>query len=183
MSATTSPAMRLRPRRPVTARSAFCAASRVTSPMVEATYLPVMCNHCDDAPCVRAGSGAVRKREDGIVIIDPEKARGRKDIVASCPDKAIVWNEERQLPQAWIFDAHLLDQGWSRPRCQQACPPRRLRNCETRRPRHGGKGGAGGTRSAAAEGGDQAPVSGTGGWSVGRPASSAAASARGSMGS
>jgi Fe-S-cluster-containing dehydrogenase component len=93
-----------------------------SAPMVEATYLPVMCNHCDDAPCIRAGGGAVRKREDGIVIIDPEKARGRKDIVASCPYKAIVWNEERQLPQAWIFDAHLLDQGWSRPRCQQACP-------------------------------------------------------------
>jgi Fe-S-cluster-containing dehydrogenase component len=93
-----------------------------SAPMVEATYLPVMCNHCDEAPCIRAGGAAVRKREDGIVIIDPEKARGRKDIVASCPYKAIVWNEERQVPQTWIFDAHLLDQGWSRPRCQQACP-------------------------------------------------------------
>ena len=26
------------------------------------------------------------------------------------------------MPQTWIFDAHLLDQGWYRPRCQQACP-------------------------------------------------------------
>ena len=26
------------------------------------------------------------------------------------------------MPQTWIFDAHLLDQGWKRPRCQQACP-------------------------------------------------------------
>lgn len=92
------------------------------APMVETTYLPVMCNHCDDAPCMRVGGDAVAKRDDGIVIIDPEKARGRKDIVASCPYKAIVWNEERQLPQTWIFDAHLLDQGWPRPRCQQACP-------------------------------------------------------------
>lgn len=93
-----------------------------SAPMVEATYLPVMCNHCDDAPCVRAGGGAVRKRSDGIVIIDPVAARGRRDIVASCPYKAIVWNEERQLPQTWIFDAHLLDQGWEGPRCQQVCP-------------------------------------------------------------
>lgn len=92
------------------------------APMVETTYLPVMCNHCDDAPCIRAGGGAVRKRADGIVIIDPEKARGRKDIVASCPYRAIVWNEEQQLPQTWIFDAHLLDQGWTGPRCQQVCP-------------------------------------------------------------
>jgi hypothetical protein len=26
------------------------------------------------------------------------------------------------LPQAWIFDAHLLDKGWEKPRCVQACP-------------------------------------------------------------
>lgn len=92
------------------------------APMVETTYLPVMCNHCDDAPCIRAAKGVIHKRADGIVIIDPEKARGRKDIVKTCPYKAIVWNEEQQLPQIWIFDAHLLDQGWSQPRCQQVCP-------------------------------------------------------------
>ena len=93
-----------------------------TAPMVETTYLPVMCNHCDDAPCMRYAGDAIRKRDDGIVIIDPVKARGRKDIVGSCPYGAIVWNEEQQVPQTWIFDAHLLDQGWKRPRCQQACP-------------------------------------------------------------
>ncbi|SKC92894.1 Fe-S-cluster-containing dehydrogenase component [Burkholderia sp. YR290] len=92
------------------------------SHMVETTYLPVMCNHCDEAPCMRVGGSAIRKRADGIVIIDPDKARGRKDIVKSCPYKAIVWNEELQLPQIWIFDAHLLDQGWPQPRCQQSCP-------------------------------------------------------------
>jgi Fe-S-cluster-containing dehydrogenase component len=92
------------------------------SHMVETTYLPAMCNHCDEAPCIRVGGDAIRKRADGIVIIDPDKARGRKDIVKSCPYKAIVWNEELQLPQTWIFDAHLLDQGWQRPRCEQACP-------------------------------------------------------------
>ena len=83
------------------------------SHMVETTYLPVMCNHCDDAPCMRVGGGAIRKRADGIVIIDPDKARGRKDIVKACPYKAIVWNDALQLPQIWIFDAHLLD--WAGP--------------------------------------------------------------------
>ncbi|MEX3691265.1 MULTISPECIES: 4Fe-4S dicluster domain-containing protein [Paraburkholderia] len=92
------------------------------SHMVETTYLPVMCNHCDDAPCMRVGGDAIRKRADGIVIIDPEKARGRKDIVKACPYRAIVWNEALQLPQIWIFDAHLLDEGWQQPRCGQSCP-------------------------------------------------------------
>jgi len=93
-----------------------------SAPMVETTYLPVMCNHCDDAPCIRRAGDAIRKRDDGIVIFDPVKSRGRKDIVRSCPYGAIVWNEEKQLPQTWFFDAHLLDQGWQQPRCQQVCP-------------------------------------------------------------
>ena len=91
-------------------------------PVVDMTYVPKMCNHCDNAPCIKAGKGAVYKRPDGIVMIDPEKAKGRKDIVDSCPYGAIYWNEEEQTPQAWYFDAHLLDQGWREPRCVQACP-------------------------------------------------------------
>ena len=92
-------------------------------PMVEAHFMPVMCNHCDDAPCMKAArNGAITKRPDGIVIIDPEKARGQKQIVDACPYGAISWNEEKQLPQAWIFDAHLLDQGWTQTRAEQICP-------------------------------------------------------------
>jgi len=97
--------------------------------MVDAAYLPTMCNHCDDAPCLKVGGqdGSVKKRPDGIVIIDPIKAKGRRDLVDSCPYGAIVWNEELDLPQAWIFDAHLLDKGWKEPRASQACPTEALR--------------------------------------------------------
>lgn len=92
-------------------------------PLVDAHFMPVMCNHCDDAPCMKvAKNGAVHKRDDGIVIIHPEKAKGQKEIVAACPYGAIYWNEEKQIPQAWIFDAHLLDQGWSKTRAEQCCP-------------------------------------------------------------
>lgn len=92
--------------------------------MVDAAYLPTMCNHCDDAPCLRAsaGDGSVRKRADGIVIIDPLMAKGRRDLVDSCPYGAIWWNEELELPQIWIFDAHLLDKGWKEPRASSCCP-------------------------------------------------------------
>jgi Fe-S-cluster-containing dehydrogenase component len=96
---------------------------RGATPMVDVAYVPVMCNHCDDAPCIKAaGDGSIRKREDGIVIIDPVKAKGRRDLVAACPYGAIVWNEEQQLPQNWFFDAHLLDAGAPAPRCVGVCP-------------------------------------------------------------
>ncbi len=98
-------------------------------PVVDANFMPVMCNHCDDAPCLRAGPpGAVYKRPDGIVIIDPVKAKGHKEIVNSCPYKAIFWNEDLKLPQKWIFDAHLLDAGWTRTRIEQTCASGALRS-------------------------------------------------------
>ena len=95
---------------------------RGAAPMVDVTYMPVMCNHCDDAPCQKAAPDAIVKRDDGLVIIDPVKARDRRKIVGSCPYGAIVWNEEKKVPQTWIFDAHLLDQGWKQPRICQSCP-------------------------------------------------------------
>lgn len=95
--------------------------------MVDIAYKPTMCNHCDDAPCMKNANGAIKKRADGIVIIDPQAAKGRKDLVAACPYGAISWNEEAQLPQAWIFDAHLLDNGWTVPRCVQGCATGALR--------------------------------------------------------
>ncbi|MCK6369985.1 MAG: oxidoreductase, partial [Gammaproteobacteria bacterium] len=96
---------------------------RGSYPIVEAHFMPVMCNHCDDAPCMKAArNGAVTKRPDGIVIIDPEKSKGQKQIVEACPYGAVYWNEEKQIPQHWIFDAHLLDSGWTQTRAEQGCP-------------------------------------------------------------
>jgi Fe-S-cluster-containing dehydrogenase component len=89
---------------------------------IDVAYMPTMCNHCDNPPCAKGADGAVVKRDDGIVLIDPAKAKGRRDLVDKCPYGAIHWNEALQLPQIWIFDAHLLDSGWAAPRCQQACP-------------------------------------------------------------
>ena len=100
---------------------------RGQAPMIDIAYVPTMCNHCDNAPCLAKGGDAVKKRDDGIVIIDPVKAKGRKDLVESCPYGHIWWNEELQLPQIWPFDAHLLDQGWQQTRGQQACPTGAMR--------------------------------------------------------
>lgn len=100
---------------------------RGVAPMVDIAHLPTMCNHCDNAPCVRDGRGAVIKRDDGIVIIDPRFAVGRRDLLSLCPYGAIWWNDALDLPQAWPFDAHLLDAGWHQPRCVQSCATGALR--------------------------------------------------------
>ncbi len=95
---------------------------RGSGPLMDVAYLPVMCQHCDDAPCIAAAkNGAVTKRPDGIVHIDPVKAKGQKAIADACPYGAVRWNEELELPQHWFFDAHLLDRGWAEPRCVTVC--------------------------------------------------------------
>ena len=95
---------------------------RAEGPLMDVVYLPVMCQHCDDAPCIEAAvDGAVKKRDDGIVHIDPVKAKGQKAIADACPYGAVKWNEDLQLPQHWFFDAHLLDHGWAEPRCVTVC--------------------------------------------------------------
>jgi Fe-S-cluster-containing dehydrogenase component len=92
-------------------------------PFIDVAYLPVPCMHCDNAPCIKAATGgAIYKRPDGIVIIDPDKAKGQKNVVAACPYGAIWWNEKLEIPQKCTLCAHLLDDGWAETRCVQSCP-------------------------------------------------------------
>jgi len=92
-------------------------------PKVKVAYTPLPCLHCDDALCIKAAhNGEIYRRPDGIVIIDPEKAKGQKQLLSSCPYRVIYWNEEKNIPQKCTFCAHLLDAGWKEPRCVEACP-------------------------------------------------------------
>ncbi len=94
-----------------------------TDAKIKVDYIPIMCQHCGDAPCMKKGpEGAVYRRNDGIVIIDPVKSKGHKEIVNSCPYRAIIWNEESQLPQKCTMCAHMLDNGEMTTRCVESCP-------------------------------------------------------------
>ncbi len=72
-------------------------------------------------------SAAIYRRDDGIVIIDPERAQGKKDLVNACPYGCIHWNETQNVPQKCTLCAHLQDGGWKQARCVQACPAGALR--------------------------------------------------------
>ena len=97
---------------------------RGTVPKVQVTYHHSICQHCEDAPCIPAcNAHAVYRREDGIVIIDPDKCRGNRMCIAACPyENVIFFNDSLNIAQKCTFCAHLIDKGWTETRCSDACP-------------------------------------------------------------
>jgi Fe-S-cluster-containing dehydrogenase component len=92
-------------------------------PKPKVSYIPRPCMHCETAPCIDAAKdGAVYRRDDGIVMIDPVKAKGQEGIVNGCPYRVIFWNAEKEIPQKCNMCAHRLDEGVKEPRCVESCP-------------------------------------------------------------
>lgn len=102
---------------------------RGTVPKVRVSYRPHLCMHCDDAPCIPSCpiEGAIYKRDDGLVIIDPIKCTGCQNCVDSCPYSVIYFNKDLNLAQKCTGCAHLLDKGWKEPRCADACPTQAIK--------------------------------------------------------
>jgi tetrathionate reductase subunit B len=92
-------------------------------PQVKMSYVGVMCQHCEDGPCMTACQHeAIYKRDDGLVLIDPKKCTGCMNCVDACPYGAIFYNKDLNLAQKCTGCAHLLDKGWTMPRCADSCP-------------------------------------------------------------
>ncbi|MDR1572944.1 MAG: 4Fe-4S dicluster domain-containing protein [Clostridiales Family XIII bacterium] len=102
---------------------------RGSVPKVKVTYRPHLCMHCDKAPCMESCPvrGAIYKRDDGLVIVDPTKCTGCRSCVDACPHSTIYFNEDTNIAQKCTGCAHLLDNGWTEPRCADACPTLALR--------------------------------------------------------
>jgi tetrathionate reductase subunit B len=102
-----------------------------TVPKVKMHYIPMLCNHCEQAACMEAcHDGAISKRDDGLVIIEPEKCKGSggcRECVDACPYEAIYFNDELSLAQKCTGCAHLLDNGYKMPRCVESCPTDAMR--------------------------------------------------------
>ncbi|VVB94369.1 Respiratory nitrate reductase subunit beta [uncultured archaeon] len=68
-------------------------------------YLPRICNHCTDPPCVDAcpRQAVYKREEDGIVLVDQKRCRGYRYCVKGCPYKKIYYNPEEKIAQKCIF--------------------------------------------------------------------------------
>ena len=93
-----------------------------TFPEARRAYQVTRCNQCADAPCVIAcPTGAMFKRDDGIVDFDKSVCIGCKACMAACPYDAIFINPEDHSAEKCNFCAHRLEVGLE-PACVVVCP-------------------------------------------------------------
>ncbi|MDP6482299.1 MAG: 4Fe-4S dicluster domain-containing protein [Nitrospinota bacterium] len=111
-----------------------------TYPNARMVFLPMLCMHCEDAPCAKAcPTLALKRRPDGIIMYEEEKCCGSRACVTACPYDAAhffegetgesLFGDERTLPtvadrgarekysagtvQKCTFCAHRVDSGAS----------------------------------------------------------------------
>ena len=93
---------------------------------VYAYSMSLACNHCEKPICVEiCPTGALYKRDDGIVLIDSGKCIGCKYCSWACPYGALQYDAEAGQMTKCTFCVEDLDAGLP-PACVAACPLRAL---------------------------------------------------------
>lgn len=118
-------------------------------PNVRRDFIPVQCNHCEDAPCIEAcPTGASYREDDGRVLVDYDECVGCKSCVGACPygnrffvdeetssgsyydGEVTLFEEKLQEKNEWSgkevsikcdFCSSRLEEGLE-PACVEACP-------------------------------------------------------------
>jgi len=88
-------------------------------------FIPVLCNHCNNPPCVRACPTAAtyKNKDNGIVVMNYKKCIGCKTCVLACPYNARYWNPQKKAIDKcnFCFDTRL-SKGEKLTACAEACP-------------------------------------------------------------
>lgn len=86
-----------------------------TFPDVRFAYIPTLCSHCENAPCVSGcPTYAMHKGEGGITLHDPAKCIGCRYCMDRCPYGVISFNW--QNPHSiWSNQTAMIAQGTSSP--------------------------------------------------------------------
>ena len=88
-------------------------------------FIPVLCNQCNNPPCVRAcpTRATYKSKENGIVMMNDSKCIGCKTCMLACPYNARYWSIEKKAIDKcdFCFDTRL-SKGEKLTACAAACP-------------------------------------------------------------
>ncbi|HEX6884697.1 MAG TPA: 4Fe-4S dicluster domain-containing protein [Planctomycetota bacterium] len=91
-------------------------------PTVKRSFAVLRCNQCTAAPCVTiCPTGALEKRADGIVDVNPKACIGCKSCMQGCPYDALYIHPDKGTAEKCHFCAHRAEQGLA-PACAIVCP-------------------------------------------------------------
>ena len=93
-----------------------------TFPHVDRSFLPRLCNHCSEPPCVRVCPTNATWRDDdnGVVVIDEDICIGCKYCIQACPYGARFLNPTTGAAEKCDFCIHRVTQGIE-PSCVNTC--------------------------------------------------------------
>lgn len=76
------------------------------------TFRVNRCRHCGTPPCLPAcEAGAITRRHDGVVVLDPERCDGCRACMQACPFDAIDWDQDRSVAAKCNLCVHRIDSG------------------------------------------------------------------------
>src|SRR5208337_5554288 len=88
-------------------------------------FIPVLCNQCNNPPCVRAcpTKATIKDEKTGIVLMISRKCIGCKTCMLACPYNARYFNEERGAIDKcnFCYDTRI-SKGEKLTACAAACP-------------------------------------------------------------
>jgi tetrathionate reductase subunit B len=85
-------------------------------------YVPKLCNHCADSPCVQVCPvGATFDTRDGVVLVDKQYCLGCRYCVQACPYGCRYIHPETQTVDKCTLCYHRITKGLTTA-CCEACP-------------------------------------------------------------
>ncbi|TDA28403.1 MAG: tetrathionate reductase [Archaeoglobi archaeon] len=84
-------------------------------------FVPKLCNHCSNAPCVNVCPVSARFHVDGIVLVNKDVCIGCKYCIIACPYGATFVHPEEKVTDKCTFCYHRIRRGL-KPACVLVCP-------------------------------------------------------------
>jgi Fe-S-cluster-containing dehydrogenase component len=100
----------------------FTSRNESDKKMVRSFFVPKICNHCDNPPCVQVCPvGATFITPDGVILVDSDYCIGCRYCIQACPYGARYLDPIKKTAEKCTFCYHRIVKG-SVPACVEVCP-------------------------------------------------------------